>query len=300
MLGALLGANTSCLTTPEAPFKMALVRLFERRKGRVGRNEIVSRLQRHPGLYVWGWDVDPDEALSSQQRVWSVESATEALVKAYARRVDRKNAKVWVDQTAGNIRVADTFFREFPDLQMIHLLRDGRAVTASVLRMDLGPTTVDRAARWWMGYVAQGLAAESHYGPERVHRVRYEDLLSRPEQTLRGVCDFLSIPYRAGMIRGDGLQAAEFTEGHHQLVGQAPDPSRATAWRQSLSRRNVEIFENLTGDLLPLLGYPLEHGNLSPRMRWHEILASYAHQLIMRPVSKIRTRLRRRKHGFKG
>ena len=53
------------------------------------------------------------------------------------------------------------------------LIRNGRAVAASVLPFDWRPNTILKTARFWKDSVNYGLDAET-FIPQRVYRVRYE------------------------------------------------------------------------------------------------------------------------------
>ena len=52
-----------------------------------------------------------------------------------------------------------------------------------------------------------------------------------------------------------------YTQAQHALIGKEPNAKRATAWKNELTPRQIEIFENLTGDFLNCLGYMLCYGN---------------------------------------
>ena len=66
------------------------------------------------------------------------------------------------------------------------------------------------------------------------------------------------------MLCGTGLSIPSYTKVQHSLVGKALDRDRIDAWQQTLTRRQIEIFERLNGSLLEQLGYDLIS---SPRSR---------------------------------
>ena len=61
--------------------------------------------------------------------------------------------------------------------------------------------------------------------------------------------------YEPAMAAGAGEPAGRYHARQHRLVGQPPDRSRVDAWRESLTSRQIEIFEAEAGDFLTLLGY---------------------------------------------
>lgn len=196
-------------------------------------------------------DVDDLESVGSDT---SVAAITLQIVNRYAALRGQDYKTIWIDHSPHNIRFAKTLLGEFPDAKIIHLIRDGRAVAASVMPLDWGPNSMYHAARWWMGFIALGLACEASFGDTRIIRVKYEDLLTDTEKTLQTLCAFIGTEYETAMLRGDGFEAPDITRGQHQLVGNPPDPSRALAWSQSLTDRQIEIFESIADDLLDHFG----------------------------------------------
>jgi hypothetical protein len=172
-----------------------------------------------------------------------------------------RTPSVWIDHTPGNIAMTHTLLRHWPHAKFIHLVRDGRAVAASVSHLSWGPATVLGAANWWTRAIAQGLAAEAALG-SRIQRVRYEDLVLDTEESLGRLCKFLRLDYEPGMPSGYGFDPPEWARerSNNELVGQPPSKDRAASWEHELSGREVEIFEAMTGEVLWDLGYDLKFG----------------------------------------
>jgi hypothetical protein len=137
----------------------------------------------------------------------------------------------------------------------VHVIRDGRGVTASMKGVDWGPRDVVALADWWLARVAEGFAA-TQVLEGRAARIRFEDLLTEPEAELRRLCGAIGLDYTDGMLTSDALHVTDYTRPQHRIIGQRPDSSRAAAWRAELSRREQELFEAVAGDVLRLLGYP--------------------------------------------
>lgn len=146
----------------------------------------------------------------------------------------------WVERSGGSLRVAARLLRTFPEVRVLHIVRDGRATALSMsnhigFRMallcglqtellgadpydcddrseeaDLSdelaallPEHFTRRAfdafeldpalcgHYWSGEIINGLAALSDVPPQRLLTVRYEDLLSEPEASVRRIGTFL-------------------------------------------------------------------------------------------------------------
>jgi len=252
LLGGMLGSHREYLCVPEMLFKFDICRLAaDDGDARVDAPAVLHTLARRSKFRLWELAGDlatvPHERLTARELV-------EWLVKAYGNRLGRATPRFWVDHTPRNIRYARTLFDLCPDARMVHLVRDGRAVAASILPLDWGPNSIGEAARFWAERLAYGFAAEARW-PGQVVRVRYEDLIEDPLATLQRLCAAWAIPFDPVMCRGNGFRVPHYTAAQHALVGQTPDPARGTDWQRQLTRRQIEIFESTTTDMLALLGY---------------------------------------------
>jgi hypothetical protein len=164
--------------------------------------------------------------------------------------------------------------------------------------LDWGPNDVLEAARYWSTQIAAGLAAEAAFGDSTVVRVRYEDLVNEPEQTLRLLCAALDVPYSRAMLEPRDYNLPSFTARQHALVPQAADHRRANAWRHKLSADEIRAFEFETGELLGYLGYSLDYGPTASRPSALKHAGSATHSVFRRLVTN---RIRRwRRLGARG
>ncbi len=259
MLGSMLGAARGAVCTPESHFPAELARCVL--GPGISRRELVDGLLAHPRFAWWevterppeAWRDDEPASLDDLRRLaaWAV--------TAYARCQEgalppSTGEMVWVDHSPHNLRDAKVLLALYPEARFIHIVRDGRAVAASILPLDWGPNTVRTAAWWWMGELAHAFAGETYAGAERVRRVRYEDLLRDPETELDSLCRFAGLECGREAVEGGRFRVPKY-ETCHPLVGTPPDPSRAEAWRETLTPRQIGLFEGVAGDLLDLLGY---------------------------------------------
>lgn len=256
LLGAMLGAHQDAICTPESHFKVDVLRAAAA-DGGLDMAAALEAVRRHWRFKIWE---TPLAETAVPPLNGSFADLMGCIVGQYARLQGKPEATIWVDHTPENISYAHTLISQFPQAKLIHIVRDGRAVAASIMPLDWGPNSIVKAARWWMRMVSFGLAAESALGPERVMRIRYEALLADPEAVLRPLCRFLGIEYQPQITLPTGFKPPRYTTAQHTLIGQKPDTSLATRWQNKLTARQIEIFENQTRDYLTFLGYTLRYG----------------------------------------
>lgn len=292
LVGAMLGVGPEVLTVPESDFKWPLVHhATATTPGLLDRRRVVARLAEDPRFHRWG--VPPQELAETGTATFAV--VLDELVRAHGRLVGKPQPRTWVDHTPWNIKYARSLADLLPQARFVHVVRDGRAVAASLRRLDWGPTTIDGAAHWWAAHVAMGLAAERVLGADRVVLVRYEDLVRRPEETLPWLQERLGLRTDADAVARRDFRVDDYTRPQHGLVAAPPDPSRVDAWASVLSDRHVEAFERRTGDLLSLLGYEPRFGSAarSPGtvLRLVDtVIGTLRRQLVQKPRRRRRER----------
>lgn len=292
LLGAMLGGHPAYVCIPEMPFKFDLLRLSPNgSEGSVGTANSLRTLSQRSSFRIWELPIDLStfvhEPLSCGEFI-------ERLVVAYGQKVAKPTPMVWIDHTPKNALYAATLFRTFPEAKMIHIVRDGRAVAASVLPLDWGPNEIETAARFWAGRLAYGLMAESRW-PDKVVRVYYEDLVQAPEVTLQKLCTALDLTYDPAMSQAAGFQVPKYTAQQHALIGHAPDRSRVSGWETQLTPRQVEIFEYTTGDLLEMLGYTPKFGLQAKKVSRRESLVAGVRELYKKEFANRQRKQTRRK-----
>jgi hypothetical protein len=180
----------------------------------------------------------------------------------------------WGDKTPGYIRKTRQIQRILPEARFIHTIRDGRDVALSLMPLDFGPSTITEAAELWKKRA--GSARRHSRGVRHYTEIFYEDLVLDTERTLRGVCEYLDLPWDAAMLdyhesaeerlaekardldKGEGrTHPAEARIRSHALATEPPRADRVARWKREMSPDDVAEYERVAGDLLAELGYEL-------------------------------------------
>lgn len=138
-------------------------------------------------------------------------------------------------------------------IKVLHLRRDGRAVSCSYRRRY---GSFADGVRTWAQAELCALHLRRLFPDEDWLTVRYEDFAARPGEVLRGVCGFLGVPYEEAML--------DF--GRHRYLGIGGNPTVKAAgdgairpdhrWRRELGTRRRLAFGLQAGWLNRLTGYP--------------------------------------------
>ena len=179
------------------------------------------RIWRHPKVREWGLPGGPP-LRQGRTGPAAYRAALEAPFLAYA---ELHGKPRWADKTPYYVGELDRVKRVFPEARIVNLVRDGRDVALSLLRVPFGPGNVWAAARQWRAAVDAGDTASARYG-EDVLTIRYEDLVSGPEPVVRRVCEFCEIAYEPRMLAMRTPRPAGSPPGRR---GGSPSSTRGSA-----------------------------------------------------------------------
>lgn len=252
LLGSLLGKLPKAIVTPESRFFSQNLSESSEASASFDATGFTSTIRKHPRFAVWGLEPLSKSALDRLVGSTRPSETITTLVDEYASRHGQNDWDVWIDHTPENVRYAATLSRELPDVQFVHLVRDGRAVANSVLRLPWGPVDAEEAAIWWALRVGYGLAVEQAY-PTITRRIRYEDLVRDPDSVVTTLAEFIGL--EPGFAPNQKFLVPRFSRRQHSLVKQDPKAERIDAWRSEMTKTAIGEFERTTYDLLPYLGY---------------------------------------------
>ncbi|MBF0341582.1 MAG: sulfotransferase [Magnetococcales bacterium] len=155
--------------------------------------------------------------------------------------------------------------RHLPEMKVIHIVRDGRDVALSWMKSWWGPATLGEAAWLWQRHVADKRAwGRSH--PGAYLELRYETLLSQPEETLERIAVFLGRELRKDPPPLSASLTARIlsTGGTHDLLRGPVKADNQQKWPRSMGDEEQRLFEFTAGETLRNSGYPTRFAHFSP------------------------------------
>lgn len=286
LLGSMLGCAEEAITIPESQYIWEIGRCLG---NSFDAEEVFAALGSHWRFKIWELTGISHEALL---HVKTYSDLISLVVARYAEVRHNSGYRFWVDHTPESIANIGYLLSLFPDAKFIHIVRDGRGVASSILRTHWGPTNVYDAALWWRGNLAIGLAAETKFGSKKIMRVNFEDLLVKPEKTLKKICDFVGLNYSHLMLNANGFDVPEYTQRQHHLIGSALSVKRVNAWGNELTQREIQVFEIVTKELLSYLDYSQTALANHPPLKRREIYSLKAKSVFPTIAGSIKQRLK--------
>ncbi len=182
------------------------------------------------------------------------------LRRAFARLSFADGRRRIISKRIAHNRRIPLLYAAFPSTRFVSLVRDGRAVAASLSKVDWWLD--DRV--WWYGGTPRKWAAEGGNPWEicarnwveelraiesgladvpavQVLSLRYEDFMTAPTETLIRIAAYIGL---------DGADRAWLARLEHIQF-----PNQAGDWRHSLAAEDVRTIETWQADLLDVFGY---------------------------------------------
>lgn len=153
-----------------------------------------------------------DAALLAPEAVTAIRAAVDSIYRRY---LERRGKRRWCDKSLDSFQHAELISQIYPDARFICLYRHSMDVIASGVeacpwglhRFGFDPfvaqhpgNSVAAIGSYWLATTQSILAFESSH-PGVCYRVRYEDLVTSPEETVTAILSFLGAELMPGIAQ---------------------------------------------------------------------------------------------------
>ena len=216
------------------------------------RERLVNDILRMEDMKEWVPPLSAEQALAAIHR-YDFHGIFDGILQAWALSQGKTR---WGEKTPQHMFYWRDILQGFPNLRVIHLVRDGRDVALSYREAFFGPKHIYPIALRWVKYLNAAEEVGDCLGRRAFLQVYYEDLLSDPQQEIRRICDFLGeeftpqmlsfhnsgLPYPTDQRNAENLRKPILTENTNK-------------WRKHMTTRDLRIFEAVAGSFLEQYGY---------------------------------------------
>lgn len=152
----------------------------------------------------------------------------------------------WVEMSPRNIAVAAMLWEIFPEMKMIHSVRDGRDVAVSVARAPFGPRTPVDGLIWWNLWLRRAGQVTRLLPSDSIYLIEFERLvLIDRVGTLAGMCDYLDV----GVEDLEEFFESQVTPARAHIGRWKVDLGPPEA--EELNKEYLEMYDDLIYDGIP-------------------------------------------------
>ena len=176
----------------------------------------------------------------------------------------KQDVERWAESTPLHMLYLPLIKKLIPDALVVHIIRDGRDVSASLHRIGwIRPLPWDRTraflvpAIFWRWIVSKG----RRYGQAMAGdymEVHYEDLVQNPRDTLARIGKFIAHDLDYDRIQQVALGSVHNPNSSFRGDGKETEANTIGRWKRMFTPPQVRDLESSIGNLLIASGYALE------------------------------------------
>ncbi|MEM9001241.1 MAG: sulfotransferase [Bacteroidota bacterium] len=258
MLASILGNCANSVVTPESDFFFGFMfKYLQNDSDQAQKEDYITFLNKNYRFGQWGLAAEGIEIPEGGLVFSNYHTVIENTVEYYASEnmASTINEEITrIDHTPSNILHFEALNRLFPESKFVFIVRDPRAVYASVKKLDWGANSALRLSDLWSQYVVMYYSLKQLH-PKRVLLVKYEDIVSDPASFVQQICIFTGLDYEESILKGGGFKLPKYTAAQHTLVGKTLTKDRIDKWKQKISEKEVLLIESKCNLLMSSFGY---------------------------------------------
>ena len=246
LLSVLLDRHSRLAMTPETVFYAEVAPLIDP-SDPAGVEGVLTAWRRLPEL-----ELQPADVIERCDGDLRPHRVLRALLQLFA----EARGKSWCgEKSPMHRKFVRAMLRDFPQAKVLHVLRDGRDVAASLLSAPWWTGDAAQAAAFWLDAVLDLERLEAAF-PEQFLVVSYQALVSRPSATLGQVMTFLGLDFEPAQLDPalpSGVVLARSLQWKGRAL-QAIDAERVGRWRGLPATDQALLCDVLSPRLAELAG----------------------------------------------
>lgn len=165
---------------------------------------------------------------------------------------EKEGKKRWGDKTPEYILCTDIIKEIFPHACFVHIIRDVRDCCLSAKKVWKKSTL--RTAQKWVYSVETILQNKDKYISD-YYEIKYENLIKKPADEVSKLCSWLNIKYNDEMLRvNDNIERYGDAKNRYGVL-----KDNFQKWDGNISRYELKRIEEIAGNTIYKLNYPLKH-----------------------------------------
>jgi hypothetical protein len=166
----------------------------------------------------------------------------------------------WGEKTPAHYAYIDKLLEWYPNARILYVVRDPRAVAASMKNVPWGGNRVIAYSTRWKDSIKHLKKWVCDY---RVLKVQYEHFVINPEKYLRQICSFIGEDFQSQLLTSDKLYndstaklySSEWAISHVFLASQSINTDNLEKWKKNLSENEIALIEYICRNYMKDFNY---------------------------------------------
>jgi len=178
--------------------------------------------------------------------------------------------------------------RLFPDARFICIVRDYRDNFVSMKKFEFEALNTYLLSYRWK-YVVRLSRRLQKLHPNTFTIIRYEDLVSKPEESIRELCAFLQLPFNAEVFNFylkktevSRFFPVDLAMKYHKSLTEPINKDKINLWKTELTRKQIRAMDFTVGKLAEKMGYERMFKSFYPGILVHRMVFSIYGYLLFR------------------
>ena len=159
----------------------------------------------------------------------------------------KNNKKRWGEKTPGHEKYLENIFELYPKAKVIFMIRDPRAIYASLNNVPWGKQFVSIIIKRWNNSVR---VYKNYKLDNRIKLINYEELVTNIEDIISELCEFIGEKFDPLMITDrdvkNNSKGKSWIVKHEKEVARKVDNSSIEKWKKNLNKFEIATIENFS------------------------------------------------------
>ncbi len=185
----------------------------------------------------------------------------------YELKTESQEKSIWCCKSMANFSYFNLLEASEIKSFYLHLVRDGRDVASSFKKAVVGEKHSYHLAKQWHRDQSMSDKIIETVEPSRGLRIRYEDLITSPIDTIERICKWLNIKFDVSVLKYYESEESFITAEGGEMWSNLKKPilrENCQKYQSELTSDEVRLFEHLAGDTLRNYQYQLDTTHLLP------------------------------------
>ena len=253
LLRLILTSHSRICIPPESTFFIDLAEKYD--SDNILRNntkDFIAELYENKKFQEWNIDKSYLEQKLEENQPFSYSECISLIYELYLTK-NSSSACIWGDKNPTYIYNIDSIFQYFPQARVIHIVRDLRAVYASLKKISENKLWGENSSNFTIHSVSdmwnKALDISINYkNDKRFCLLKYEDLVSQPQKEINKLCQWLNLDFEREMLSFHQKNVDKNLVPKHRLKWHENtlmpiNSNKTDSWRDKLSQIEIEEIE---------------------------------------------------------